>query len=254
MHCRAGSEEWARSKANSRCARNLSGQRVHPRHDAKSRLLFSCRSEPRWLPLSYPPFMKRPRFILLTSALLTAGLAGFWLVNTSRAATETPEHTVIRSQPPFEIRDYPALNLATSPMEADGIQGGFGALFGFITGKNQSGSKLAMTAPVLIDNTTQQKRMSFILPKGAAENGVPQPLDTSVQLGQLPPDRYAVLRFEGGRSAQNEQNAIEKLRAWMEKQRLKGKGVPLLAYYDPPWTPVFLRRNEVLIRIEKPRE
>ena len=40
----------------------------------------------------------------------------------------------------------------------------------------------------------------------------------------------------------------------METQRLKGKGVPLLAYYDPPWTPVFLRRNEVLIRIEKPRE
>jgi hypothetical protein len=198
--------------------------------------------------------MRRPRFILLTSVILTAGLAGFWLLNTSRAATETPEHTVIRSQPPFEIRDYPALNLATSPMEADGIQGGFGALFGFITGKNQSGSKLAMTAPVLIDNTTQQKRMSFILPKGAAENGVPQPLDASVQLGQLPPDRYAVLRFEGGRSAQNEQNAIEKLRAWMEKQRLKGKGVPLLAYYDPPWTPVFLRRNEVLIRIEKPRE
>lgn len=198
--------------------------------------------------------MKRPRFILQTSALLTAGLAGFWLLNTSRVATETPEYTVTRSQPPFEIRDYPALNLATSPMEADGIQGGFRALFGFITGKNQSGAKLAMTAPVLIDNTTRRKRMSFILPKGTAQNSVPQPLDASVKLEQLPPDRYAVLRFEGGRSAQNEQNAIEKLQALMETQRLKGKGVPLLAYYDPPWTPFFLRRNEVLIRIEKPHE
>ncbi len=198
--------------------------------------------------------MRRPRLILLTSALLTGGLAGFWLLNTSRAATETPEYTVTRSQPPFEIRDYPALNLVTSPMEADGIQGGFGALFGFITGNNQSGAKLAMTAPVLIDNTTQQKRMSFILPKGTAQNGIPQPLDAGLRLGQLPPERYAVFRFKGGRSAQNEKNAIEKLHAWMETQRLKGKGVPFLAYYDPPWTPVFLRRNEVLIRIEKPRE
>ena len=199
-------------------------------------------------------FMRRSQFFVLASALLTAGLASFWFLNTSRAATETPEYTVIRSTAPFEIRDYPELNLVTSPMEADGMNGGFRTLFGFITGGNQAGAKIAMTTPVLVDNTTPQKRMSFILPKGTAQAGVPRPLDGEVKLGKQPPARYAVFRFEGGRSAQNEKNAIEKLQAWMAAQDIKSTGTPILAYYDPPWTPVFLRRNEVLIRIKKPRE
>ncbi len=198
--------------------------------------------------------MRRPQFLVLASVLLTVGLASFWFLNTSRASTETPEYTVIRAAGPFEIRDYPELHLVTSPMEADGINGGFRALFGFITGGNQAGAKIAMTTPVLVDNTTPQKRMSFILPKGTVQAGVPPPLDGEVKLGKQPPARYAVYRFEGGRSSQNEKSAIEKLRAWMATQELNGTGTPILAYYDPPWTPVFLRRNEVLIGIKKPRE
>ena len=35
-----------------------------------------------------------------------------------------------------------------------------------------------------------------------------------------------------------------------QTQKIAGKEDPILAYYDPPWTPVFLRRNEVMIRVE----
>ena len=60
-----------------------------------------------------------------------------------------------------------------------------------------------------------------------------------------------MLRFAGGRTVENEKAAIEKLTAWLEGQKLAGKGDPIFAYYDPPWTPVFLRRNEVMIRIRQ---
>jgi hypothetical protein len=33
-------------------------------------------------------------------------------------------------------------------------------------------------------------------------------------------------------------------------QKIVGQGDPVFAYYDPPWTPAFLRRNEVMFRIE----
>jgi hypothetical protein len=35
----------------------------------------------------------------------------------------------------------------------------------------------------------------------------------------------------------------------MQQNKLQEAGTPFSAYYDPPWTPGFLRRNEVLIPI-----
>ena len=176
-----------------------------------------------------------------------------WLVSTSRAATETPEYKVIRTDGKLEIRDYPALTVATTAMEGAEMNGGFRKLFRFITGSNEGSEKIAMTAPVLIDTTEDKKTMSFIMPKKAVENGVPKPLGESVTLGKVQAARFAVLRFDGGRTAENEKAAIEKLKAWLATEKLIGKCAPTLAYYDPPWTPTFMRRNEVMVRIGEAR-
>ncbi len=196
--------------------------------------------------------MKRTIPLVTTTVLLVA-LAAFWLVSTSRAATETPEYKVIRTDGKFEIRDYPALTVATTAMEGAEMNGGFRKLFRFITGSNEGSEKIAMTAPVLIDTTEDKKTMSFIMPKKAVEKGVPEPSGESVTLGKVPAARLAVLRFDGGRTAENEKAAIEKLKAWLDAEKLAAKGTPTFAYYDPPWTPAFMRRNEVMIRIGEAR-
>jgi hypothetical protein len=183
--------------------------------------------------------------------LLPIALVAFWFASNSRAATETPEYKVVRADGKIEIRDYPALTMATTPMSADGMNGGFGQLFRFITGSNESKEKIEMTAPVLIDNTTEKKTMSFIMPQATVSKGVPKPATSAVSLSSMPATRFVVLRFPGGRNAENEKNAIAVLRAWMTAQKLVGKGEPLFAYYDPPWTLIPFRRNEVMIRIEK---
>jgi DNA gyrase inhibitor GyrI len=195
--------------------------------------------------------MKRYKVPVLLVIALPVFLAIFWLVSTSRAATETPDYKVIRTDEKFEIRDYPALTVATTPMEGGETNGGFGQLFRFITGKNEGSVKIEMTSPVLIHTAKDKKTMSFIMPKKAVENGLPKPAGDNVKLGKLEASRFAVLRFGGGRTAENEKAAIEKLKAWLAGQNLSGKGDPIFAYYDPPWTPTFLRRNEVMIRIDK---
>lgn len=192
--------------------------------------------------------MKKKMTFLL---LLPIALVAFWFASNSRAATETPEYKVVRADGKIEIRDYPALTVATTPMSADGMNGGFGNLFRFITGSNESKEKIEMTAPVLIDNTTEKKTMSFIMPQATVSKGVPKPAGHAVSLSSMPATRFVVLRFPGGRNAENEKNAIASLRAWMTAQKLTGKGEPLFAYYDPPWTLIPFRRNEVMIRIEK---
>ncbi len=198
--------------------------------------------------------MKRYKVPIILAITLIIAAAAFWLVSNSRAATETPEYKVIRTDGKFEIRDYPALTIATTPMNNDGMNGGFGQLFRFITGKNEGAEKIAMTAPVLIDTAKDNKTMSFIMPKNAVEKGVPKPAGENVKLGKVEAARYAVLRFGGGSTAENEKTAIEKLTAWLDGQKIARKGDPIFAYYDPPWTPVFMRRNEVMIRIDKHHE
>jgi len=197
--------------------------------------------------------MKR-KMPLIAAAALVLALAAFWLVSTSRAATETPDYKVVRSDGKFEIRDYPALTVATTLMEGDEMNGGFGKLFRFITGSNEGSEKIAMTAPVLIDTTKDKKTMSFIMPKMAVEKGVPKPAGESVTLGNVAAVRCAVLRFDGGRTAENEKAAVAELQAWLDAEKLSGQGAPTFAYYDPPWTPTFLRRNEVMIPVAKHHE
>jgi len=192
--------------------------------------------------------VKRSNLFLILA--LPVFLGAFWFVSNSRAASESPEYQVVRTDGKFELRDYPALTVATTPMETDGMNGGFGELFRFITGTNAGAEKIEMTSPVLIDTAKERKTMSFIMPKSTVEKGVPKPAGEAVTLGKMEAARFAVLRFDGGRSAENEQGAIEKLKTWLGAQKITGKGAPMFAYYDPPWTPIFLRRNEVLIRID----
>ncbi len=197
--------------------------------------------------------MKR-KMLLITAIVVLVALAAFWLVSTSRAATETPEFKVVRTDGKFEIRDYPALTVVTTPMEGAEMNGGFGKLFRFITGNNEGSEEIAMTSPGLIDTTMDKKTMSFIMPKKAVEKGVPKPSGGSVTLGKLQAARFAVLRFGGGRTAENEKTAIEKLQARLDAEKLTGKGAPTFAYYDPPWTPTFMRRNEVMVSIDRHHE
>jgi DNA gyrase inhibitor GyrI len=192
--------------------------------------------------------MKRKMSLLIVIPIF---LVAIWFVTNSRAATETPDYKVIRTDGQVEIRDYPMLTVATTPMAGDEMNGGFGQLFRFITGSNESKEKIEMTSPVLISNTTDKKTMSFIMPQNTVEKGVPKPAGDTVSLSKVDAARFVVLRFAGGRSADNETQAITTLKAWMLTQKLAGKGEPLLAYYDPPWTPIPMRRNEVMIRIDK---
>ena len=67
---------------------------------------------------------------------------------------------------------------------------------------------------------------------------------------ELPAGRFAVLRFRGRRNAGNEAEALSQLNLWMKTERLSVLSPPVYACFDPPWTPGFLRRNEVMRRTD----
>lgn len=167
----------------------------------------------------------------------------------SKSKYETPDYRVVEKDGAFEIRDYPSLTIVSTQMQKRGEDGSFMKLFRFISGRNEHSQKIAMTTPVLMTGTVSGT-MSFIVPKDVVERGVPVPNNPDVTISTKPAARYAAFRFSGPSKPEPSETASKKLLAWAASKNLPVAGAPIYAYYNPPWTPGFMRRNEVLLRLE----
>ena len=188
-------------------------------------------------------------------------------------AAEEPAFTVMLGEGDFEIREYPALVVATVTVGGsrdEAANAGFRLLAGYIFGGNTRREKVAMTAPVVQERATSERIpmtapvtqsgsdgewvVRFIMPSTYTLETLPSPNDARVRLMPAPPQRYAVVRFSGLARPADVERRTKTLKAFMERRQLRAAGVPLLARYNPPWTPWFMRRNEVWIPIAEASE
>ena len=130
----------------------------------------------------------------------------------------------------------------------DGDDGSFMRLFRFISGGNEAKQKIAMTTPVFMSGTGTNATMSFMIPAKLKTEEVPKPSGGPLTVRELAAGRFAVLRFSGGRDATKEAESLAQLKTWMNTEKLSVLSSPVYAYFDPPWTPPFLRRNEVMLQ------
>ena len=182
--------------------------------------------------------------------VIAAGLI-FVGCQATRGGYESAPYKVVRADGKFELRDYPSLAVVETPMAASGDSddGSFMRLFRFITGANEAKQKIAMTTPVFMSGHDTNRTMAFVLPAKVNATTAPKPADGAVAVRELPGGRFAVLRFSGGRNAQREAETLARLQVWLAAQGLKTAASPVYGYFDPPWTPSFLRRNEVMLGV-----
>ena len=188
--------------------------------------------------------------LLILAVVVGLVLAG---CKVTRSGYESAPYKVVRSDGKFQVRDYPALTVVETPMAGsgrDGDDGSFMRLFRFITGENEARQKIAMTTPVFMSGGESNTTMAFVMPAKLKNGEVPKPSDGSVRVRELAAGRFAVLRYSGGRNAKKEAESLAGLKAWMEKERLSVLSPPVFGYFDPPWTPAFLRRNEVMLQTD----
>lgn len=184
--------------------------------------------------------------LLVGAALVLAG----W--NATRSRYESASYTVVRSDGSFELRDYPEMTVVETTMARTGknADNSFMRLFGFISGRNEAKQKISMTTPVFMSGSDLDRTMAFVMPVKMKTAEVPKPADGSVTVRSLAPGRFAVLRFSGGRNEKLETEMLGRLKTWMTAQKLGVLSPPVYGYFDPPWTPSFLRRNEVMLRTD----
>jgi hypothetical protein len=179
---------------------------------------------------------------------------------------EHPKYKVVESSGNIEIRDYVPMIVAEAEVKGDrreAIGKGFRIIADYIFGNKTASEKVAMTAPVTQQGSeriamtapvTQQRegkdwRVRFIMPSKYTMETLPKPNNPAVELKQIPTKRFVVIRFSGmGR--ENSLNLYTKdLKDFLNAKNLRPLSPPTYAFYNPPWTLPFLRRNEVLIEI-----
>jgi hypothetical protein len=211
------------------------------------------------------PYRARPRPGAATRAVLCS-LALFALPMTSQA-TEEPDYQVVQKLEDIEVRAYQGYAVAEVVVPGPAAEAGnqaFPILAGYIFGKNKGERKLAMTAPVtqtaepvklaMTAPVTQTAapggyRVQFVLPKGVSMASAPEPVDTRVTLRDVAPRRVAVIRYSGFWSDANYQEHLDTLQAGLRTAGLATEGEPVYSRYNAPFTPWFLRRNEIWLQL-----
>lgn len=208
-----------------------------------------------------------------------AGL-GLWITIgiVSVAGVETPSYELESEHDGYEIRQYAPYIAAEVKMEGtfrESMNGGFRKLADYIFGNNTkvenegvgSSGKIEMTAPVIEREATAQeiemtapvmeqnsqgdvRIISFIMPSEYSMETLPRPNNPDVTLVEVPAKRFAVIQFSGNVSHEKAKEKKQSLLAMLERDRRVVTGQPMLAQYDPPWTPPLMRRNEVLVELK----
>jgi DNA gyrase inhibitor GyrI len=195
--------------------------------------------------------MNAGRWIAAGIGLAAVGAAA---VYAQYRQTEQPDFALVSADEDFELRDYPSLVVAEvshagSRERASGASFRRLAAYIFAQDRPAGGEKIAMTAPVLQDETQPGEwRMRFVMPsKYTLETLPPAPAD--IALTQMPARRMAAIRFSGNAQPRDLALMEARLRDWMMGQGLMPAGEAEFAFYDAPMVPGPLRRNEVLIPV-----
>jgi hypothetical protein len=223
------------------------------------------------------------KWILIVLGLLIIAYFG-WMAWTMRDV-KTPTYTTTSKHGAIQIRTYAPMLIAEVTVKGPqqkALGTGFRKLAAFIFGDNttqakQSSQKIAMTAPVIqqsdkiamtapviqqpnkiamtapvmsqASGDTNTWLVQFVMPAHYTIQTLPKPTNKHIHIFEQPSQQMIALRFSGRATPDVIAKQQAKLEAYISKHKLKTVGAPSYAFYNPPWTLPFLRRNEILWRL-----
>jgi hypothetical protein len=207
------------------------------------------------------------RWIVLAVVVIGAAIvATQW----SMADVAEPDYTVVRDDDPYEVRRYEPMIVASVEVTGSrwgAASDGFGKLADYIFGANvpaeaagrgtalvekpgRDGTKIDMTAPVLQKPRGERRwTVSFVMPESFTMDSLPRPKSDAITLEKRPAETVAVLKFSGLPTGRRLDARTAALRMWMDRHGLEPANGTRYAFYDPPWTLPFLRRNEIIVPV-----
>lgn len=208
---------------------------------------------------------------LITALPLMGFCIAMVLLGRDAQAIEETKFKVVEREGNCELRQYASHIVAETFVEGDFNEVGneaFRRLAGYINGQNRrkqsipmtapvsqeaDSVRIPMTAPVNQERSGEKWRITFLMPAQYALETLPEPLDSRVELKRVPERLVAALKYSGTWSRSRYEERKEQLMEWIVRRGLRQIAEPIFARYNPPFLPWFLRRNEVLIPVERPQ-
>mgnify|MGYP006096273969 CR=1 FL=1 len=214
--------------------------------------------------------MIKKKWIIIT-AVTTISLISGVLVGPVMSNVEIPNYEVLLTDQNIEIRRYQPMIIAEVEIKGDrkdAINRGFRLLANYIFGNNtvqksiamtapvqqQENKKIAMTAPVQQQSNGDSWKVSFVMPSEYNMDNLPKPNNARVSINEISAKKFAVIKFSGFNTNNNVATHEKQLMSYAESNQLKITGSPKYAFYNPPWTLPFMRRNEVMVNINENQE
>ena len=191
------------------------------------------------------------------------------LSGTIMSQVEQPKYTVLESEGEIEVRQYEPMIVAEVEVRGERMKAlnqGFRLIADYIFGNNlsskkvamtapvtqETGEKIAMTAPVTQDGNGDCWKVRFVMPADYTLETLPKPRNQDVRLIAVPARKAVVIRFSGYNTERNINSHRETLMKYIVDRHLSVVGAPTTAFYNPPWTLPFLRRNEIMFELSNP--
>ncbi|MBT8067007.1 MAG: heme-binding protein [Gammaproteobacteria bacterium] len=171
-------------------------------------------------------------------------------------AIEEPEYEVLSETDIYEIRRYAPYIVAEVDVDGDVDSAGnkaFRILAGYIFGDNDDDTRMKMTAPVASQpagDNANRHTYAFVMERKYTLESLPRPNDPRIRLSEIEPRTMAAVRYSGRWTEKNYRQHLAELRQALAADGVATRGEPLLARYNSPFTPWFLRRNEVLLELD----
>jgi len=195
-------------------------------------------------------------------AVMMLVLNFFFGVRVAMASYESPKYEILKKDDKVEIRQYAPYLVAQATVSGergDAANEAFRILAGYIFGKNEKSGKLdmtspvtqtqnekiAMTAPVAQTSKDGEWAVQFMMPSSYSLDTLPKPLDARIALLTEPAKKTVAIRFSGTWGKRNLEKHKKKLLEYVQKENIAVRGEAIYAFYNAPFMPPFLRRNEI---------
>lgn len=209
----------------------------------------------------------KSKWIIIGVVCLLLLVVIFALIGPIMSNVEHPKYKVISSIGNIELRQYSPMIIAEVEVQGErkqAINDGFRLLADYIFGNNTLQDKIAMTAPVQQQNNAkiamtapvqQQEnqgswKISFVMPSQYNMQTIPKPNNDRIILKEIPERNYVVIRFSGESSNENIDKHKMQLMQYIKENNIQTVENLKYAFYNPPWTLPFMRRNEIMMQIK----
>ncbi|MFA6414962.1 MAG: heme-binding protein, partial [Candidatus Paceibacterota bacterium] len=92
--------------------------------------------------------------------------------------------------------------------------------------------------------------VSFVMPSGYTLATLPTPTDSRIQLVEVPEQKIAALTFSWYRTDSRFEKMQKQLFADLARDHVEIIGTPIFAGYNPPWTPPWMNRDEIMVQVK----